>query len=189
LKYLVQAFRNASPAHPEYRLVIAGRPKRGFESHWSSIEQLVAGNPAVISRIEFIPEEDTELYFKAADVLVLPYTSIFQSGVLFLGYSFGLPVLVADVGSLKDDIEEGETGFWFAARDAAAIERALETYFSSELFLHLPVRRFRIRQHAIAKYSWANVSTATRQVYAELAHIEPPRVATAAGVQRAPKAN
>ena len=38
------------------------------------------------------------LFFKAADVLVLPYRHIYQSGVLFLGYSFGLPVLAADRG-------------------------------------------------------------------------------------------
>ena len=50
------------------------------------------------SRPEFIPDDETEIYFKAADVLVLPYRDIYQSGVLFLGHSFGLPVLAADVG-------------------------------------------------------------------------------------------
>ena len=66
---------------------------------------------------EFIPDEETEIYFKAADVLVLPYRHIYQSGVLFLGYSFGLPVLAADVGSLKDEIVEGKTGFVFRPED------------------------------------------------------------------------
>jgi glycosyltransferase involved in cell wall biosynthesis len=36
------------------------------------------------------------LYFKASDVLTLPYTSLSQSGVLLLAYSFGLPVIAAD---------------------------------------------------------------------------------------------
>ena len=53
----------------------------------------------VIERIEYVPDEETELYFKAADVLVLPYTRVFQSGVIFLGYSFGLPAIAADVGN------------------------------------------------------------------------------------------
>ena len=51
----------------------------------------------MIQRIEYIPDEETEVYFKAADVLILPYVHVFQSGVLFLGYSFGLPAIAADV--------------------------------------------------------------------------------------------
>jgi len=140
--------------------------------------QSESARDAIISRIEFISEEDTEVYFKAADVLVLPYVSIFQSGVLFLGYSFGLPVLVADVGSLKDDVDQGETGFWFAPRDAAAIEGALEGYFSSELFRDLAVRRSRIREWAAAKYSWAVVAAATRKIYEDLVRVDAPATAT-----------
>ena len=39
---------------------------------------------------------------------MLPYRHIYQSGVLFLGYSFGLPILAADVGALKDRDRGGE---------------------------------------------------------------------------------
>ena len=42
----------------------------------------------MIERIEYVPDEETEIYFKAADVLALPYAHVFQSGVLFLGYNF-----------------------------------------------------------------------------------------------------
>jgi len=49
--------------------------------------------------------------------LVLPYTRVFQSGVLFLGYSFGLPAIAADVGNLKEEIIEGQTGFVFRPKD------------------------------------------------------------------------
>ena len=58
-------------------------------------------------RIESVPDAETELYFKAADVLALPYTHVFQSGVLFLGYNFGLPVIASDVASLREDVVEG----------------------------------------------------------------------------------
>jgi type IV secretory pathway VirJ component len=46
-----------------------------------------------VEKIEYLPDETTELYFKAADVLILAYEHVFRSGVLFLGYSFGLPTL------------------------------------------------------------------------------------------------
>ncbi len=62
----------------------------------------------IVSRIGFVPDDEVELYFKAADVLVLPYANISQSGVLFLGYGFGLPLIAADVGSLKEKIVLGK---------------------------------------------------------------------------------
>ena len=42
---------------------------------------------------------------------IVPYVQIFQSGVPFLAYSFGLPVIATDVGSLRQDIVEGRAGF------------------------------------------------------------------------------
>ena len=74
-----------------------------------------------------------EVYFKAADVLVIPYTEIFQSGVPFLAYSFGVPVVASDVGSLREDIVEGKTGFICMPRDGRDIARAVRVYRSSEM--------------------------------------------------------
>jgi glycosyltransferase involved in cell wall biosynthesis len=59
------------------------------------------------------------LFYPPANDLILPYTRVFQSGVLFLGYSFGLPAIAADVGTLEDEIIEGQTGFVFRAQDSS----------------------------------------------------------------------
>jgi len=83
-------------------LIIAGESKKGSERYWLDIQKTIEDGPCsgqIIQRIEFVPDEQTELYFKAADITVLPYTEVFQSGVLFLAYSFGLPVIASDVGS------------------------------------------------------------------------------------------
>ncbi len=88
-------------------------------------------------RADYVPDEETELYFKAADVFVLPYRHIYQSGVLFLGYSFGLPVIAADVGALKDEIVEGKTGFVFKPEDPIDLAATIERYFASDLFANL----------------------------------------------------
>jgi glycosyltransferase involved in cell wall biosynthesis len=42
--------------------------------------------------------------------------------VLFFGYSFGLPVIVADVGSLREDVAEGRTGFIRRTDDLALLD-------------------------------------------------------------------
>jgi len=75
LEYLVAAFQLLLSRDGEYRLMIVGKP-RGPAAYWSGIEQMLRDiDPArMLQKIEFVPDEDTELYFKAADVLVLPYT-------------------------------------------------------------------------------------------------------------------
>ena len=122
----------------------------------------------VIQKIEYIPDEETELYFKAADVLVLPYTHVFQSGVLFLGYSFGLPVIATNVGSLEEDIIEGRTGFLCKPCDPIDLAKTIERYFESDLFKDLHARRHEILDFANQRHSWEIAGQMTRNVYAEL---------------------
>jgi len=167
LEPLPSALRSASS---NYRLIIAGRPK-GSEAYWSAISEKIKANPArgkLTLNIEYVPDAETEVFFKAADVLVLPYTHIFQSGVLFLGYNFGLPVIAADVGALKDEIVEGETGFIFRAKDAHALALTVEKYFGSALYRDREVQRQTIREYANRRYSWTKVGEMTRRVYRDL---------------------
>jgi D-inositol-3-phosphate glycosyltransferase len=170
LEYLVEAMAVVADRLPECRLIIAGCPK-GSESYWAAIEErisLLQLSSRVVQRIEYVPDADTEVYFKAADLLVLPYTQVFQSGVLFLGYNFGLPVIASDVGSLKEDIIEGETGFVFRPRDPVALAEAIERFFDSALYTALADRRQAIRRFAAERYSWTTVGATTREVYRSL---------------------
>jgi glycosyltransferase involved in cell wall biosynthesis len=170
LEYLISAFAELLNKDRSYRLVIVGKPK-GSEGYWKQIHQGIVRSgirDRVIERIEYVPDEDTELFFKAADVLILPYTRVFQSGVLFLGYSFGLPAIAADVGSLKEEIIEGVTGFVSGARDSTDLARTIERYFCSELFHNLETRRAEIKAYANERYSWSKVANITTRVYSEL---------------------
>jgi glycosyltransferase involved in cell wall biosynthesis len=170
LEYLIDAMALLAQRSADYRLVIAGRPKN-CEAYWEEIQRRLS-NPelrsCVIERIEYVPDADTEIYFKAADVLVLPYIHIFQSGVLFLGYNFGLPVIASDVGSLREDIVEGKTGFVCKPRDSIDLVKEIECFFSSELYRRLDARREEIRAFANEKYSWVKVGRITRAVYTDL---------------------
>jgi len=167
LEYLIDAFSQIQ-VRGHYRLIIAGRPVK-CEGYWKLIQQRVrpgVEKGVVLLRPDFIPDEETEVYFKAADVLVLPYKHVYQSGVMFLGYSFGLPVLAADVGSLKDEIVEGKTGFVFRPEEPADLVIAIERYFTSELYTDLNNRRREIRAYASKRHSWDVVGQMTMSVYA-----------------------
>ena len=171
LEYLVAAFQRIAPKHESYRLIIAGEPKKESLRYLRDIQATVekdSSRERVMQKIEFIPDDETELYFKAADVLVLPYTRIFQSGVLFLAYSFGLPVIASDVASFRDDIIEGQTGYLCRPCDEADLANAIETYFESDLFKTLHRRRQEIQDYANARNSWEVVGERTCSVYADL---------------------
>jgi D-inositol-3-phosphate glycosyltransferase len=171
LQFLADAFRRLSVKNVAYRLIIAGRLGRGCEKYLEEVQRTIGRKviqERVIQRIEYVPDEDTELYFKAADVQVLPYTHIFQSGVLFLGYSFGLPTVAADVGSLGEDIIEGRTGFVCKPCDPVDLAIAIEKYFESDLYKRLDERRQEIRDHANSRNSWDVVGEMTRDVYLNL---------------------
>jgi glycosyltransferase involved in cell wall biosynthesis len=126
-------------------------------------------------KADYIPDEETEVYFKAADVLILPYKEIYQSGVLFLAHSFGLPVIASDVGSLKDDIVEGKTGFLFHPEDSSDLARALDRYFASGLYANLGARRRDIQEFAAERHSWDTVAQITMSTYGDLLQISWPK--------------
>jgi glycosyltransferase involved in cell wall biosynthesis len=171
LEYLIGALIEILKKNGNYRLIIAGKVKKGHAEYWGEIQRKIASGGIrnqIIERIEHIPDEETELYFKAADVLIVPYTHIAQSGVPFLAYSFGLPVIATDVGSLRQDIIEGSTGLVCRPQDSSDLAKAILRYFESDLFRNLENRRTEIKEHANKRYSWDKVAAITRAVYSDL---------------------
>jgi glycosyltransferase involved in cell wall biosynthesis len=171
IELLVDAFLRVAPKDASYRLVIAGEPMKDAEEQWRGVQRAVEESSVkeqVIQHTKFIADNEIELYFKAADVLALPYTQIFQSGVLFMSYSFGLPVIGTDVGSFAHDIIEGETGFVCRPADADDLARTIERYFSSDLYEALDQRREKIKQFIKAGHSWDKAGRKTVEVYSML---------------------
>src|ERR1700693_2945002 len=170
IEYLVAAYREIVGRRDVHHLIIAGRPNN-CESYWAAIQEASregVQKGRILLQGEYIPDEETEVYFKAADVFVLPYRQIYQSGGLCLGYSFGLPILAADVGSLKDEIVEGRTGFVFRPEDPDDLAKTIERYLASDLFANLSGRRQEIRAFAADRHSWDAVGQLTLNVYANL---------------------
>jgi glycosyltransferase involved in cell wall biosynthesis len=170
LEHLLAAFQQLATSTAHYRLIIAGESQKANKAYLDEIRQRVArelDRGQIIMRVQFIPDDEMELYLKAADVLVLPYNEIFQSGVLFLAYSFGLPVIATDIGSFREEIVEGKTGFLCRAADSADMAKTIEAYFASDLYENLTKRRQEIRDHASIHHSWDAVGDLTRNVYEE----------------------
>jgi D-inositol-3-phosphate glycosyltransferase len=171
LEYLLSAFKLLAAEGADYRLIVAGEPKKGSEEYLDQVLRVIAQDfhpQSVILKIEFIPDDQIELYLKAADVMVLPYKEIFQSGILFLGYSFGLPVIATDVGSFGEEIIAGKTGFLCKPGDPVDLAKCIDTYFASDLYQELSVRRRELKEYANANHSWAAVADLTCKAYANI---------------------
>jgi len=84
----VEAFRRLHDG--KARLLIAGQPRRPQEG--ARLAKLVQSDPRIHLHGFRIPDRDVQLYFRAADVLVIPREA-FSSGTAVLAFDFGLPIL------------------------------------------------------------------------------------------------
>ncbi len=109
LDKLIVAFKELLKTEPDTTLLIAGECYEDEKKYTDLIaEQGLIDKTIFINK--FIPNEDVEPYFKAADLICLPYQSGTQSAILMLAYAFKLPVVVTNVGGLAELMEDEKTG-------------------------------------------------------------------------------
>jgi D-inositol-3-phosphate glycosyltransferase len=172
LEDLVRALADLVREDGRFTLVIAGRVKDGScQPYWEEIEKLIEQlglSKHVRKEIRYIPDEDVGLLFRASDVSVLPYRRVYQSGVLALSYAQGVPVIAADVGSLRQDVREGETGLIFRSGDVVDLDAKIRMYFASDLFAELETRTRGISEYGAERFSWKANATQAYRIYESL---------------------
>ncbi len=129
LSYLLEALPAIIAALDDVRLLIVGDFDGDRASYQEVIDRLGIG--AYITIVDgYIPDREVEPYFAACDLVVLPYESATQSGVVQIAYGFEKPVVVTDVGGLPDIVTDGETGYVVEAQNPGALADAVVRYFT-----------------------------------------------------------
>lgn len=95
---LIRAFR--ALAAPDTQLVVAGIPVFGAKAE--ELQTLAGSDERIALRLEYVADEQLPLYLGAADVVVLPFRSVLNSGSTLLALSFDRRVLAARTGSLPE---------------------------------------------------------------------------------------
>jgi glycosyltransferase involved in cell wall biosynthesis len=128
LDILLEAFAQLDV--PDARLLIGGAFRS--DEYRARIFHMIEASPArssIILKEASIPNEEVEIFFRAADVCCLPYRNIYQSGVIFVAMRFGVPIVATDVGSLREFVDD-TVGVIAATNDAVGIAAALRAFFS-----------------------------------------------------------
>jgi len=126
LEYLLQGFSTVAEHFPQAKLVVAGRPWKVDMAPFHDLARRLGIENQTVFRSELIPEDEVHDYMMAADLLVLPYTRLYQSAALPLACSYGKPVVATTVGSIPEILEDGNTGYLVPPRDAAALSNAMQ---------------------------------------------------------------
>lgn len=129
LKYLIQAMPEIVRQLKEVKLLIVGdfADEEQKDSYVNLIKQCSV-QKAVEIYDDYIPDKEVEKFFAACDLVVLPYTSATQSGIVQIAFGFEKPVVVTNVGGLPDVVEDGKTGYVVEAKEAALAESVIR-YF------------------------------------------------------------
>ncbi len=109
-------------------LLIVGEFYEGREECRGLIQSLdLSRSVRLVDR--YVANEEVALYFSAADLVVLPYTSATQSAVVPIAYSFDRPVVTTRVGGLPEVVIDGKTGFLVDPADPGALADAVVRYY------------------------------------------------------------
>jgi beta-1,4-mannosyltransferase len=141
-------------------LVIAG--KANTTSYQQSLEAKVAKTANVIFHSGFIANEKIHLFFSAADVVVLPYCKILNSGSAILAMSFGKPIIAPRIGSLPEIL--GDAGqLLYDADEVQGLLRSLQKSLTCDLD-----QLSQLTVEACDRLDWQSIGQKTVQVYQQL---------------------
>lgn len=166
LIYLIRALHDIKQKFPNVRLFIVGKPVGKFDVYDEEIKKLdLIDN--INMKLDYVPFSEVRKYFIKADIVVLPYLEIYQSGVLHLAYGFAKPVVVTNVGGLSEAVEDGRTGFIVPPKDVQALAEKIGIILNDKrLAKKMSMRALNL---ARTKFSWDNIACMTFELYRGIA--------------------
>lgn len=139
----------------KFYLIIAG-DKSGEATYWEKIKNLIEEclpDTSYCLKPFYVPDDEMEIYFKAADVVIIPYLEIYQSFIHMQAFYFGKPVIATDIGSFREDILDGKMGYIVPPRDPESLASAIDAFVLEMLPNSAHVSEF-IQKEAAKTFSW-----------------------------------
>ena len=166
LDVLLRSLPEVIQVYPDVKLVIAGKVWKDDFSFYEKIIKENCLDNNIISHIHYIPDDAVENYYCSADLIVLPYKKIYQSGVLLMAMSYKVPVLTSDIAGMTEIITDNKNGYIFESENEKSLSSKLIDIFSKQKQLMLIGKEgFNTVKR---DYDWNKIGFMTSEVYREL---------------------
>jgi len=155
---LLEGFRRVEGAE----LWVVGMPRMPMEG----LRELARQAPGSVRFVErFVTDPEIPAFMRRADLVVLPYRNIEQSGVLYTALAFGKPLVLSAVGGFPEVAAQGAARL-VPPEDPAALADALR-----ELLADARAREAlgaAAAREAATTYSWDRIGEQTAELYQDL---------------------
>jgi D-inositol-3-phosphate glycosyltransferase len=166
LEILLNSLAEVKIVHPDIVLLIAGKSWEDDFNVYQKIIDREGLNKNCIIHNKYIPSEDVAHYFCSADLSVLPYKRISQSGVLMMAMSYNSAVLTSDLLPFTELITDNETGFLFESENVKSLSDKIISVFKDED----SVSKVRKKGMDLIKteYNWNRLGSLSKKIYQSL---------------------
>jgi glycosyltransferase involved in cell wall biosynthesis len=159
LDLLIEAFADNKLRNRKLKLVIAGEFYEDDAPYRNLVRKYSLENE-VIFFDHFIKDSEVPLFFSIADLVVQPYKSATQSGVTQIAFYFDKPMLVTDVGGLREIVTDGKCGY-VVKPEPEFISSAIIDYFDNNRKEQF-TKGVKLEKK---KFSWDKMTAAIIEVY------------------------
>lgn len=160
LKYLIKAEPIITKEVPNAKIIIAGKGE-----DFKKYEKMMKNRDNFIVYNRYIHYKEGAEFFQRCSVVVLPYIEASQSGVIPTAYGFKKPVVVTNVGSIPEIVDDGVTGFIVPPKNPTALAEAIVKLLKDDDL------RKQMGENAYRKLktdlSWDKIAEKTIEVYKE----------------------
>ncbi len=162
LDLLLKAMADERIDNYPLKLVIAGEFYDKKETYLQMIDKLDIKDKVIICD-KYIPDEEVKNFFNLADMVVQPYKSATQSGVTQVAYHFEKPMLVTDVGGLREIVPDGKVGYVVEPTPVKIADAICDFYDNDreEFFENNIIEEKK-------KYEWSKMTETIMKLYKEI---------------------
>jgi D-inositol-3-phosphate glycosyltransferase len=166
LDCLLLSLVEAKKSIPNLNLIIAGSDKHSMGDFYRKMISDLDLDHEVNFQNRFIKNEEVSELFCCCDITILPYTKIDQSGVLFLSYTFGKPVIATRVGGLPEMVKDGVTGYTVPPANIHVLtEKIIEAWRNRESLKEMGLNAQKLINE---EYSWDRLAESTVETYRKI---------------------
>lgn len=160
LEYLIKSAPKVISSVPNAKFVIAG------SGDFKKYETMIEDRQFFEIHNRFILDEEIATFFQKASVVVLPYIDASQSGIIPISYAFKKPVIVTNVGSISEVVDDGITGFVIPPKNIEALADSIIKILNDDSM------RMKMGENSYKKMidelSWGKASELTINAYEDI---------------------